>query len=71
MTELARELSVALLAARMRLMTAESCTGGWMAKAATDLAGSSDWVEGGVVSYSNALKMRLLGVDEAVLAEHG
>ncbi|MEM1090887.1 MAG: nicotinamide-nucleotide amidohydrolase family protein [Pseudomonadota bacterium] len=71
LTEFARRLSSSLQEANIRLMTAESCTGGWMAKVATDLAGSSDWFEGGVVSYSNALKMRLLGVEEAVLAAHG
>ncbi len=71
LTEMARELSASLLAARMRLITAESCTGGWLAKVATDLAGSSDWFEGGVVSYSNALKMRLLGVEASVLEAHG
>lgn len=53
------------------LATAESCTGGWIAKALTDVAGSSGWFLGGVVSYSNALKQALLGVREATLAAHG
>lgn len=51
--------------------TAESCTGGWVAKACTDLAGSSDWFECGLVTYSNRAKQRLLGVSPAILAGHG
>ena len=53
------------------LATAESCTGGLIAAACTDLAGSSTWFERGFVSYSNAAKTELLGVDAAVIAEHG
>jgi len=53
------------------LVTAESCTGGWIGKCLTDIAGSSDWYRGGVVSYSNVLKNRLLGVDPHVLNTHG
>jgi nicotinamide-nucleotide amidase len=54
-----------------RLVTAESCTGGWIAKALTDVAGSSDWYLGGVVAYSNTLKQSLLGVLPSALAAHG
>ena len=54
-----------------RLVTAESCTGGWVAKACTDLPGSSGWFLGGVVAYSNALKAALLGVPEDTLDRHG
>ena len=54
-----------------RLVTAESCTGGWVAKACTDLPGSSGWFLGGVVAYSNALKAALLGVPENTLDRHG
>jgi nicotinamide-nucleotide amidase len=54
-----------------RLVTAESCTGGWIGKALTDVAGSSAWYLGGVVSYSNSLKQSLLGVSAETLAEHG
>ena len=54
-----------------RLVTAESCTGGWIGKALTDVAGSSDWYLGGVVSYSNTLKQMLLGVLPSALAAHG
>ncbi|MFT3718337.1 MAG: CinA family protein [Pseudorhodoferax sp.] len=53
------------------LATAESCTGGLIAGACTDLAGSSDWFERGFVSYSNAAKTELLGVDAALIARHG
>lgn len=55
----------------LRLVTAESCTGGWIAKSLTDLAGSSEWFAGGVVSYSNTLKSELLGVDPHLLRMHG
>ncbi|MGH3075505.1 MAG: CinA family protein, partial [Gaiellales bacterium] len=51
--------------------TAESCTGGMVAAALTDIAGSSAAFTGGVVTYSNALKRDLLGVREGILAEHG
>lgn len=53
------------------LATAESCTGGWIAKALTDLPGSSAWFAGGVVSYSNQAKADLLGVRPATLEEDG
>jgi nicotinamide-nucleotide amidase len=51
--------------------TAESCTGGWIAKAFTDVAGSSQWFIEGFVTYSNASKMRRLGVPRALLDERG
>jgi len=60
-----------LLAAGWRLATAESCTGGWVAKACTDVAGSSRWFECGFVTYSNSAKVRDLGVSEQTLAGHG
>lgn len=53
------------------LATAESCTGGWIAKLATDIPGSSAWFQGGAVTYSNALKQTLLGVTAAMLERHG
>jgi nicotinamide-nucleotide amidase len=53
------------------LATAESCTGGLIAAECTALAGSSAWFERGVVSYSNAAKTELLGVDAALIAQHG
>jgi nicotinamide-nucleotide amidase len=54
-----------------QLASAESCTGGLIAAACTDLAGSSDWFERGLVTYSNTAKTELLGVPTALLAEHG
>ena len=54
-----------------RLATAESCTGGLIASACTDLAGSSDWFERGFVTYSNDAKTELLGVEAALIAAHG
>jgi nicotinamide-nucleotide amidase len=56
---------------RLMLATAESCTGGLVAGLLTEIAGSSDVVERGFVTYSNAAKHELLGVPEAMLAEHG
>ena len=60
-----------LLDGKRKLATAESCTGGWIAKVLTDIAGSSDWFESGVVSYSNAAKQEILGVQISTLVEHG
>lgn len=54
-----------------RMATAESCTGGLVASTLTDVSGSSEWFEGGVVAYDNRIKMRLLAVPEEVLARHG
>ncbi|HTP98980.1 MAG TPA: CinA family protein [Casimicrobiaceae bacterium] len=64
------------LGARLRekgaiCVTAESCTGGLVAGAITDIAGSSEWFERGFVTYSNEAKMELLGVPEGTLAMHG
>ncbi|HYP84191.1 CinA family protein [Variovorax sp.] len=53
------------------MATAESCTGGLIAGACTDRAGSSEWFERGFVTYSNAAKTELLDVDAALIAEHG
>ena len=60
-----------LLARRQWLATAESCTGGLIAKQLTDVAGSSQWFERGLVTYSNRAKQELLGVADAVLRDHG
>ena len=53
------------------LVTAESCTGGWVAQAVTSVAGSSDWFERGYVTYSNAAKREELGVTKKTLLRHG
>ncbi len=68
---LAARLAASLLARGEHAVTAESCTGGWIAKVLTDLSGSSAWFDGGVVSYSNAAKQALLGVREQTLNDHG
>ena len=65
------KLAVALAARGWLMATAESCTGGWIAKCCTDRAGSSEWFESGVVSYSNRAKEGLLGVAGATLARVG
>ena len=64
-------LAGALRARGQLLATAESCTGGLIAGACTDLAGSSDWFERGFVSYSNAAKTELLGVPADLIDAHG
>ncbi|MDD2926648.1 CinA family protein [Rhodoferax sp.] len=60
-----------LIKKRWMLATAESCTGGLMAAACTDLAGSSVWFERGFVSYANAAKTELLGVAPTLIEAHG
>lgn len=62
---------VAGLLAGRRIATAESCTAGMLAARLTDRAGSSDYVAGGVVAYANEIKSALLGVDPALISEHG
>ena len=64
-------LGQSLRSRRCRMATAESCTGGLVACTLTDVAGSSEWFEGGVVAYDNRVKMRLLGVPEEILVRHG
>ena len=58
-------------AANLQLATAESCTGGGVAKALTELAGCSAWFTGGLVTYSNQAKQQLLGVTASDLEKHG
>jgi nicotinamide-nucleotide amidase len=69
--QLARAVGHNLADAGVRLVTAESCTGGWVAKLLTDVPGSSAWFERGFVTYSNEAKEELLGVSGKLLAEHG
>jgi len=68
---LASELGVRLQQQGLRLATAESCTGGWIAKVVTDIPGSSAWFDRGFVTYSNAAKREMLGVSDAELATSG
>ncbi|HMC15081.1 MAG TPA: CinA family protein [Albitalea sp.] len=64
-------LAAALRARSWMLAAAESCTGGLIAAECTSLAGSSDWFERGFVTYSNAAKTEMLGVAQALIAQHG
>ena len=70
-TTLAHALVEELLVAGVQVATAESCTGGWIAKSITDVAGSSACFGYGIVSYSNAAKRSLLGVAAETLDAHG
>jgi len=69
--ELSRTLVDALTAAGKTVTTAESCTGGWIAKSITDVPGSSAVFAYGVVSYSNGAKESLLGVESQTLVDNG
>jgi len=68
---LTAQVAEQLLSKKLLLATAESCTGGLIAAACTDLAGSSVWFERGFVSYSNAAKTELLGVPANLIERHG
>ena len=69
--KISRQLGKKLKAGHAMLVTAESCTGGWVAQAVTSVAGSSDWFERGYVTYSNAAKREALGVQKKTLLRHG
>lgn len=69
--QLAEEVGRRASGAGWRIVTAESCTAGWIAKALTDVPGSSKWVDSGYVTYSNPAKERDVGVSARTLAEHG
>lgn len=71
LSELAAAVATEMHAHGRRLATAESCTGGWIAKVCTELPGSSTWFERGYVTYSDAAKHDMLGIDRAVVARHG
>ena len=71
MKALLAELATALVARGERLASAESCTGGLIAAACTELPGSSLWFERGLVTYSNAAKQELLGVPAELMAREG
>jgi nicotinamide-nucleotide amidase len=71
MEDLAQKIGRRLKASRQRLVTAESCTGGWAAQVVTSVAGSSEWFERGFVTYSNDAKHELLGVPAEMLKKFG
>jgi len=65
------EIGGLLLARRMKLAAAESCTGGWLSKVVTEVAGCSDWFDCSFVAYSYEAKESMLGVSRVTLEEHG
>ena len=69
--ELVKQLAAKLTEKGWMLATAESCTGGMIAAACTDLAGSSQWFDRGFVTYSNEAKTEMLGVPAELIAKHG
>lgn len=71
MDVLAAQVGGLLKAHGLMLATAESCTGGGVAHAVTEIAGSSAWFECGFIAYSNQAKQQMLGVNEATLIQHG
>jgi nicotinamide-nucleotide amidase len=71
LARLAARVGRRLLRAGLRVVTAESCTAGWIAKALTDTAGSSRWLDSGYVTYSNEAKRRALGVSARTLERFG
>jgi len=71
LTNLTQQVADILLDHHLQLAAAESCTGGWLAKCCTDLAGSSAWFERGFVTYSNQAKQDLLAVPTTTLEQYG
>lgn len=71
MRDLAIEVGQALQKKGFKVVTAESCTGGWIAEVLTQAPGASNWFEAGYVTYSNDAKQRMLGVDPQTLSDKG
>ena len=71
LTYLAKQVGVVLHRKGWMLATAESCTGGWIAQSVTEVAGSSAWFDRGFVTYSNAAKTQMLGVDAGLIETQG
>ena len=69
--KLVAELALELVARGLKLATAESCTGGWIAKCCTDLAGSSAWFERGFVIYSDQAKTEMLAIPASLIEDYG
>jgi nicotinamide-nucleotide amidase len=69
--QLLEDLSVALVSRQWRMVTAESCTGGWIAKCCTDMEGSSAWFDRGYITYSYRAKEDMLGVSHDELVKYG
>jgi len=71
LAELSHRVGEALLRLDYKLVTTESCTGGWIAQVVTHTAGSSAWFDRGFVTYSNDAKIEMLGVDSDTIRHHG
>jgi nicotinamide-nucleotide amidase len=69
--DLAAQVGQALKAKGWMLVTAESCTGGWVGEAVTMVSGSSEWFERGFITYTNVAKQEMLGVKAATLEAYG
>ncbi|MCB1606852.1 MAG: CinA family protein [Xanthomonadales bacterium] len=69
--QIAADLGSQMLARRLKLAVAESCTGGWVCKVVTEISGSSDWFDAGFVAYSYEAKEAMLGVDRRILERYG
>jgi len=67
----AQRVAQRLLVQNRKLAVAESCTGGWLSKVLTDIAGSSEWFDRGFVTYSNDAKMDMLGVNDLIIETEG
>jgi nicotinamide-nucleotide amidase len=68
---LAQRVGACLIQHELMLVTAESCTGGWLGQAITSVPGSSSWYERGFITYSNLSKQEMLGVQSTTLAQYG
>ncbi|MGR9073087.1 MAG: CinA family protein [Gammaproteobacteria bacterium] len=71
LTTLAKQVGELLKKRGLKIATGESCTGGWIAKTITDIPGSSLWFDRGFITYSDASKIQMLGVNEETLAKYG
>jgi nicotinamide-nucleotide amidase len=71
MQKLVSQLSVRLIFKQLKVSTVESCTGGWIGKTLTDQAGSSQWFDGGLITYSNESKTQLAAVPASLIAKYG
>jgi len=69
--EIANQLALKCLNLGITVAVAESCTGGWLAKSLTDLAGSSEWFDRGFVTYSNEAKISMISVGKSTIEQHG
>lgn len=71
LAEIAEQIGDTLQALRLMLITAESCTGGWVGQVVTSISGSSHWYDRGFITYSNASKREMLGVSTDILSRFG